>query len=87
MKDCSRHLPGHTCFEIGDIEIQSSSEFLHVNILHKLVIFFLRIKKIFFHHRRPVAVEELEPEAFQIIAPMEFVVNAAIFLGMQSINN
>ena len=25
-------------------------------------------------------VEELEPEAFQIIAPMEFVVNAAIFL-------
>ena len=24
-------------------------------------------------------VEELEPEAFQIIAPMEFVVNAAIF--------
>jgi hypothetical protein len=31
-------------------------------------------------------VEELEPEAFQIIAPMEFVVNAAIFLGIQSIN-
>ena len=30
-------------------------------------------------------VEELEPEAFQIIAPMEFVVNAAIFLGMQII--
>ena len=25
-------------------------------------------------------VEELEPEAFQIIAPMEFVVNAAIFM-------
>jgi hypothetical protein len=31
-------------------------------------------------------VEELEPEAFQIIAPMEFVVNAAIFLGSESIN-
>jgi hypothetical protein len=27
-------------------------------------------------------VEELEPEAFQIIAPMEFVVNAAIFSGI-----
>ncbi len=31
-------------------------------------------------------VEELEHEAFQIIAPMEFVVNAAIFLGSESIN-
>ncbi len=31
-------------------------------------------------------MEELEPEAFQIIAPMEFVVNAAIFLGSESIN-
>ena len=25
-------------------------------------------------------MEELSPEAFQIIAPMEFVVNAAIFM-------
>ena len=32
-------------------------------------------------------VEELEPEAFQIIAPMEFVVNAAIFLDFFPIGN